>query len=198
MHHPEVSLQDVETPEFLARLQKYDPEAFRILFRTFQDRIYNLGFRLLRNAEDAEEIMQEAFLAVFDKIGTFQGRSKLSTWVYAIASNAALSRIRKNHGGVTFADESSKKTEQNLFRNEDTVFRVNENDPLVVEELQKRLEKAIQELPEGYREIFIMKELEDIPVKEIATIVDINPGAVKTRLHRARLMLRAKLSDFME
>lgn len=189
---------DVETPEFLERLQKFDPEAFRTLFQTFHDRMYNLAFRMLHNAEDAEEVLQEAFLSIFDKIGTFQGKSKLSTWIYVVTSNAALTRIRKNQSRpVTYVDESNLK-DKSLFRNEDVVFQIESHDPLVVEELKKKLDDAITMLPDGYREIFIMREVEKIPVKEIARVVGINEGAVKTRLHRSRLMLRARLSDYRE
>ncbi len=192
---------EFETPEFLERLKAYDSAAYQELVRGFKDRIYNLSLKLLRNAEDAEEILQETFLSVFDKIHTFQGRSRLSTWIYAIASNAALSRLRKkSEQSVTFEDENFLNTsqQQSLFRNGTRIFEVDKSDSLIQKELQERLDEAIQALPDGYREIFIMKEIEKMPIKEIAPIFEINPGAVKTRLHRARLLLRAKLSDYWE
>lgn len=188
----------MDSPEFVERLKQYDSDAYHELFETLHDRIYNLAFRLTRNSEDAEEILQEAFFSVFDKIHTFQGKSRLTTWIYAIASNAALSRLRKKDSqAVTFHEEGTLNSDGSLTRNP-VVFDVDKADPVIVKELQERLEKAIDELPDGYREIFIMKEIEKMPIKEIAPVFDINPGAVKTRLHRARLLLRAKLSDYWQ
>ena len=189
--------EDLESPEFLARLKKYDGDAFRVLVEAFRDRIYNLGVRLLRNPEDAEEILQETLLSVFDKIGSFEGRSKLSTWIYAIASNAALSRLRKKSTqNVTFDEEDTLNVSQGWFRNAAESFNINKNDPVLLRELQDRLDSAIESLPEGYRELFVLKEVDMMPIKDIAALFGIRPGAVKTRLHRARLMLRARLSDY--
>lgn len=194
----EAPADDLESPEFLARLKQQDSAAFSQLVRAYQDKIYNLALRLTRNAEEAEEVLQETLLSVFNKIHTFQERSRLSTWIYAITSNGALSRLRKKSShSVTFEEDTLLKTESTWFRNSKVVFEVNDhNDPVILKELQERLNAAIETLPDGYREIFIMKEINKMPVKEIAGIVGINPGAVKTRLHRARLLLRAKLSDY--
>ena len=188
---------DIDSPEFLERLRKYDPDAFTLLFRALKDRIYGLALRLTRNRDDAEEVLQEAFFAAFDKIETFKGNSRLSTWIYAIASNAALSRLRKKESkNVTLTDELLPTLEKNLFNRGELVFAVDPSDPTMQHELEQKLEEAIETLPEGHKEIFVMKELEHIPIKEIAAAFDLNPGAVKTRLHRARLMLRSRLSDY--
>ena len=194
----EAPADDLESPEFIARLKQQDSAAFSQLVRAYQDKIYNLALRLTRNAEEAEEVLQETLLSVFNKIHTFQERSRLSTWIYAITSNGALSRLRKKSSqSVTFEEDTLLKTESSWFRNSKVVFEVTDhNDPVILKELQERLNAAIETLPDGYREIFIMKEINKMPVKEIAGIVGINPGAVKTRLHRARLLLRAKLSDY--
>ncbi len=194
----EAPAEDLESPEFIARLKEQDSAAFSQLVRAYQDKIYNLALRLPRNAEEAEEVLQETLLSVFNKIHTFQERSRLSTWIYAITSNGALSRLRKKSSqSVTFEEDTLLKTESSWFRNSKVVFEVTDHtDPVILKELQERLNAAIETLPDGYREIFIMKEINKMPVKEIAGIVGINPGAVKTRLHRARLLLRAKLSDY--
>lgn len=191
---------NIESPEFIARLKAYDKEAFQILVRAFQDKIYNLSLRLTRNPDEAEEVLQETLLSVFNKIHTFQERSRLSTWIYAITSNGALSRLRKKRETlVTFDDDTPLKSDTALFRNGHTLFTYSQkHDPVIENELAERLEKAIEALPDGYRELYIMKELQEMPIKDIADIVGIKPGAVKTRLHRARLLLRAKLSDYWE
>ncbi len=191
------TLERLEDPEFIQRLKNYDEEAFHELIETMKTRVYNLTLRLTRNPDDAEEVVQEIFIAIFDKINTFQGRSRLTTWIYAIAYNAALNRIKKNKNQtVTFEDENSLNFEPAWTRNKNVVFDVDTDGPMLRGELQDILDEAIESLPDGYREIFIMKEIENMPVKDVAEIFGINPGAVKTRLHRARLFLRAKLSDY--
>ncbi|MCP5481172.1 MAG: RNA polymerase sigma factor [Spirochaetales bacterium] len=193
----EYTRTDLETPEFIARLKSYDPEAFRELVRGYEDRIFNLALRLTRNVDEAEEVLQETLLSVFDKIQTFQERSRLSTWIYAIASNGALSRLRKKtETPVTFDDDVPLNTDSSVFRNGQVLFEFQEQDSVLVTELKEKLEAAIDSLPDGYRELFIMKELQKLSIKEIAGIVGIKGGAVKTRLHRARLLLRARLSDY--
>ncbi len=188
----------LESPEFIQRLKDKDPEAFSQLVRAYQDKIYNLAMRLTRNPEDAEEVLQESLLSIFNKIHTFQERSRLSTWIYAITSNGALSRLRKKgNNTVTFEEENPLKGDSAWYRNSNVIFDFSDqNDPLLRKELQEHLNAAIEQLPDGYREIFIMKEINKMPVKEIADIVGLKSGAVKTRLHRARLILRATLSDY--
>lgn len=194
----DINEPDLESAEFIDRLKQHDEAAFRLLVETFQDRIYNLALRLTRNAQEAEETLQETLLSVFDKIHTFESRSRLSTWIYAITSNAALSRLRKkSNAAVTFDEDALLNS--NWTRNPGIVFQVaGDRDPLLLEELQQRLEAAIETLPSGYRELFVMKEIEKLPIKTIADAFGLNPGAVKTRLHRARLLLRARLSDYWE
>jgi len=190
-------LEAIEGEDFLERLKKNDEEAFSILVKTLQDRIYNLALRIVRNVEEAEEILQETFLSVFDKIDSFQGKSKLSTWIYAIASNAALSKIRKkSNDTVTFDDDTSLNLDTFLLKNTRENFQLNKDDTLVLKELREKLDTAIDSLPDGYRELFLLKEVEKLQIKEIAHILNLNPGVVKTRLHRARLQLRAILSDY--
>lgn len=190
---------DVDSPEFVERLKAYDESAFQLLITKFKDRVFNLTLRLTRNPDDAEEVVQEAFLAIFDKINTFKGKSKLSTWIYAIAYNAALNRIKKNNSSaVTFEDETALNIDPAWLRNKNVIFSPGGEVPLLQKELQEKLNHAIDALPNGYREIFILKEIEKLSVKDIAEIFEINPGAVKTRLHRARLILRAKLSDYWD
>jgi RNA polymerase sigma-70 factor (ECF subfamily) len=187
----------IEGQVFLERLKKNDEEAYSILVKTLQDRIYNLALRIVRNVEEAEEILQETFLSVFDKIDSFQGKSKLSTWIYAIASNAALSKIRKKSNvAVTFDEEGSLNLENVLLKNSRENFNIDKGDTLVMKELREKLDTAIDSLPEGYRELFLLKEIEKLHIKEIAQILNLNPGVVKTRLHRARLQLRAILSEY--
>ncbi|MCB1314323.1 MAG: sigma-70 family RNA polymerase sigma factor [Leptospiraceae bacterium] len=114
-----------------------------------------------------------------------------------MTSNAALSRIRKkSESYVTFGEDVPLNIDVSWFRNGSILFDIKTEDPVIKNELRDRLEQAIDSLPDGYRELFVMKEIQKMSVKEVADIVGIKPGAVKTRLHRARLLLRARLSDF--
>ena len=188
---------DMESPEFLERLRSFEPAAYRDLVRGYENRVYSLAYRLMKNAEDAEEVLQETFMSIFSKIHTFQERSRLSTWIYAITSNAAFTRLRKkSERYVTFPDDEVLTYQKSWFRNHAEDFEKDWKDPVLNRELSERLDEAIDSLPEGYREIFILKEIQEMSVKDIGAVFDIKPGAVKTRLHRARLMLRAKLSDY--
>jgi RNA polymerase sigma-70 factor (ECF subfamily) len=187
----------IETPEFLERLRRFDDGAYKILVEALRNRLYSLILRILKNPEEAEEILQETFLTVFDKIDGFQGKSKLATWIYAIATNAALSRLRKkNPETVTIDDQESLIIDRGVFKNREVVFPSEVSDPVVLKEIQEKLEAAIAALPDGYRELFILKEIEKFSIKEIADEFHLNPGVVKTRIHRARLQLRSILSDY--
>ncbi|MCB1173353.1 MAG: sigma-70 family RNA polymerase sigma factor [Leptospiraceae bacterium] len=192
--------EDPDERHLIERLLQYNEDAWLELVSRERDRIYNLALRITRNPDEAEEVLQDTLLTIFNKIQTFRSESRLSTWIHAIASNAALSRLRKKHTtDVTFDEEISLNTDKALFRNGAYLFQPpTGRDALIEAELSRLLEQAIDELPDGYREIYIMKELENLPVKTIAEICDIRPGAVKTRLHRARLMLRLKLSDYWD
>ena len=194
-----LSAVDDDSPIFLSRLRARDPEAFTKLAADFRDRVYNLGLRITRSPDDAEDILQETLLSTFLNIGSFEGRSKLSTWIHVIACNAALSRKRRRSSGDLPYNEEEPRAgglPTELFRNRDARFQTDTSDPVLLRELQERLDEAIDALPPVYREMFILKELQFAQIKEIAAAFGVRPGAVKTRIHRARLMLRAHLSDY--
>lgn len=188
------SRQDEE--KLLKGLLAYDPEAYRQLVSLYHDRLFNLAYKLLRNNEDAEEILQETFLTVFDKIHTFKSRSRFSTWLYAIASNAAISRLRRKSEQTVTLENDIGDFSHSWLRNMEVDFDFDRVDPALNRELHEKLEEAINSLPDGYREIFILKEIQKMSMKDIAPLFKMKPGAVKSRLHRARLMLRARLSDY--
>lgn len=185
--------------ELIRGLRAGEESAFRQFFQDYGDKIYRLSMRYTRRPEDAEELVQEVLLTVFRKIHQFQGRSSLSTWVYAVTSNTALTFLRKKKNRPATYLEDTSLNEGNLsqvFRNGHQEWPEEIRDPVIRREINEVIEAAVEKLPDDYKRIYILKEFEKLPLKDIAAIFSLTVGAVKTRLHRARLLLRAELSDY--
>ena len=174
-----------------------DKEAFSELVTIYSDRIYNLALRILRNREDAEDVLQETFLTVLQKLNTFDGRSNFFTWIYRIATNASLMKLRKKR--LVFAelpenpDLGPRYEEQNIVDwSQDPSFNIQN------EEIKKIIDKAINQLSEIYRTVFILRDIEQLSIKETSKILIISEENVKIRLKRARMFLRDKISQYYE
>jgi len=179
------------------RAKKGDKEALSQLVQTYSERIYNLALRILRNKEDAEDVLQETFLTVIEKINSFDGRSSFFTWIYRIATNASLMRLRKNK--VVFQQLNDSPDFQESV--ESRVFIDWSQDPslsLYDEEVKKKLDEAINKLSDIYRGVFILRDIEGLSIKETSAILQITEENVKIRLRRARQFLRDYLSDYFE
>ena len=176
-----------------------DRAEFARLVDAYSSPIYRLGLRMLGTPQDAEDVLQNTFLNVLTHLSTFEGRSSLSTWIYRIAANEALMLIRK------------KKPEVNIERSEDAQAGDNDEDLLPTQfvdwsalpenellsgESQKYLDSAIQTLPESMRIVFVLRDVEGLSIKETADSLNLTETNVKTRLLRARLLLREKLSTY--
>jgi RNA polymerase sigma-70 factor (ECF subfamily) len=151
----------------------------------------------MRNEAEAEDVMQETFLNAFKGIDRFDGRAGLRTWLYRIAYNTALMRLRRRQPEFVSVDEALEPEDgspvpQQLF----DWSRIPERD-FEKAELRAEMEKAIHELPEKLRAVFVMRELEELSTEETAQALGMKIEAVKTRLHRARLLLRERLSDYL-
>ena len=149
-----------------------DKAALSQLVNAYSGRIYNLALRILRNKEDAEDILQETFLTVVEKLHTFDGRSGFFTWIYRIATNASLMKLRK------------KKL----------VFKDLGND----EEVKTKINEAVNKLSDIYRSVFVLRDIESLSIKETSEILNITEENVKIRLRRARQFLRDILSEYFE
>ena len=174
--------------ELIARLQKRDEAAFEELIRQYEKKVYTLCFRMCGNSEDAEEAAQDAFLALWRGIGRFRQESSLSTWIYRLATNACIDTLRrrkKQSGSVSLDDED-------LFVDAvDTSPQPQET--VEHREAQKLLQEGLSALPEEYRKVLILREIEGLSYTEIAEVLEISEGTVKSRLSRARLALRTVL-----
>jgi RNA polymerase sigma-70 factor (ECF subfamily) len=183
--------------ELIEKAKTGDKHAFAGLVSAYSDRIYNLGLRILRNKEDAEDILQESFLTVLEKLHTFDGRSSFFTWIYRIATNASLMKLRKKKPVYTDLSEDPA----NGQRFEEKILIDWSQNPLLDlqnKEIKKTLNDAIKELPEIYRTVFVLRDIEHLSIRETGQILDISEENVKIRLRRARLFLRDKITTFYE
>jgi RNA polymerase sigma-70 factor (ECF subfamily) len=168
--------------ELLTRAQAGDPVAERALYDTHVDRVYRLAFRLAGDADLAREFTQDAFVRAFERLGTFRGDSALSTWLHAITVSVALNGLRKVR---------RLRREVQLEEAESLGGDKPHSDPV----LRRRLEEAIDQLPTGYRTVFLMHDLEGFTHEEIGVALGIEAGTSKAQLFRARARLRERLAD---
>jgi RNA polymerase sigma-70 factor (ECF subfamily) len=174
-----------------------DKAAFAQLVNTYSDRIYNLALRILRKKEDAEDVLQETFLTVLEKLHTFDGRSSFFTWIYRIATNASLMRLRKKK--VVFQELSDHSDFQENV--ESRVFIDWTQDPasdVFSGEVKEKIDASINKLSDIYRSVFVLRDIEGLSIKETSAILGITEENVKIRLRRARQFLRDYLSDYFD
>lgn len=185
-----------EESALLDGLRQGDPAAFAEVFEAFSDRVFRLAVRLLNDDAEAEEVVQDTFLTVFEKIDGFEGRSKLSTWMYRIAANHALMRLRSRRSAGLSLDAD---TEEQAAETLPAVLADWSGAPealLSSAESLAEMERAIAGLPDALRAAFVLRDLEELSTEEAADTLGITPGALKVRLHRARLLLRERLSVY--
>lgn len=184
---------------FVERLRARDERAFNELVQEFERRVFGLVFRMLGNREEAEDLAQEVFVQVFKAIDQFRGDSKLSTWVYRIAINLCKNRnkyLQRRHAHQqddieAFGDRapmsSAKGTTSGSIARPD--------DMLVGLQVERVVQQAIQELEEDFRDVLILRDVEDMSYEEIGEITGLPSGTVKSRIHRARGQLRAAIES---
>jgi RNA polymerase sigma-70 factor (ECF subfamily) len=180
----------------LARLQAGDERAVDELVDTFGTRIYQLAFRYLRNKEDAEEVAQDVLYKVYRKVGAFRGDAALSSWIYRITFNTAMSRLRtaKYQRGQNeepqFANELEKPKREPADWSDladERVFRG---------QLRRRLFRAVLALPAIYRAPVMLRDLQGMSTEQASALLRVKDQTLKSRLHRGRVILRKQLADF--
>ena len=187
MHH--------EDARIVEAVRAGDKEAFRILVERHQDRVYGVLRRLTNNPDRAEELAQEAFMRAYQGLQSFRGDSQFGTWLVQIAVYAARdSHKRERRGQVISLEELQEKAgEAAGFRETRSGFDPLES--LSERELVERLERAMENLPPAYREVFTLRVVEELEYNEIARITRDSVGTLKVRLHRARVLLRQLMED---
>lgn len=170
--------------------------AFDRLYREHVDRIYRLAQRLCGHTDDANDLVQETFLNAYRKFGQFRGESQVSTWLYTIASRACL-RMRRRRKGEPERELSFDEfipTSEGEFRLQVPIKGLTPEQALEKKQLRKALHSAIDKLPQKYRLVLVLRDMEGLSAKHVGMIMGLNERAVKSRLHRARLFVRKELS----
>lgn len=157
----------------------------------YTEKVFNLASRITRNQQDAEEIVQDVFVAIYKKGSSFQGKSAFSSWVYRITSNACFMRLRKK-GNSQFVPLENHEGNAAEWSPNDSLFH-DVDSKSTRHELREALEVAINRLPDEYRSVFILRDVDGMSSEEVSQVIGLTIPAVKSRLHRARMMLRKKL-----
>src|SRR6266496_1118983 len=176
-----------------------DRAEFAQLVDTYSSPIYRLGLRMLGNPQDAEDVLQNTFLNALTHLSSFEGRSSIATWLYRIAANEALMLIRKKKLEVHIENSDNSSENENVEDLKPTQFAdwsALPEEELLSSEGKKILDSMIQILPESLRIVFILRDMEGLSIKETADTLDLTETNVKTRLLRARMFLRERLSAY--
>ncbi len=184
--------------ELVAALKLKEPTAFEQLIAQHGTMLYRVALRLMGEPHAAEDVLQETLLAVYEKIHTFDERSALTTWLYRVVVNTALMRLRARARVPEEAVDpvGPHFTEEGQHAREVAEWALPPEEALLRQEALAALQQGIERLPELYRAVYVLAEIEGLPHQEIGTILDITVATAKTRLHRARLFLREALTAY--
>lgn len=187
--------KDIVSDAVLVRGIKHgDATAMEEIVRRYSNKVYNLAYHLTRDASAAEEIMQEVFLTIISKINTLTNDAYFSTWLYRVATNASYGFLRKER---KFTEQTSiEESDQEPSIDYEYDWSTLPDDILLSEESRTILQTSIDSLPDNMRTVIIMKDVEGFSNEEIAQSLGLSVPAVKSRLHRGRLILRDVLSDY--
>jgi RNA polymerase sigma-70 factor (ECF subfamily) len=195
---PERPMSDDDA--LLARLRTGDAAAIELLMATHADRVYRLAYGVTRNEADAQEVVQDVFLTVFRKHASFEGRSAVSSWIYRITMNAALNKRRGKRAEVETSLEAHLPTYlADGHRDGDRAYLLADwsqtpEDQVLSGESRDVLTRAIESLPDHYRAVLILRDVEGLSNEEVAAATGDTVSSVKSRLHRARMVVREQLT----
>ena len=186
--HPDVAL--------VARARDGDLQAFETLVRQYERQVFRIAQHITQNKEDAEDVVQDAFLKAYEKLHQFQGNSKFYTWLVRIAVNESLMRLRKRRTGKMVSIDEDVETEEGSMPRDLADWGPDPEQMYGQSELAEILRKTIQGLPPGFRVVFTLRDIEGLSTDETAEALGLSVPAVKSRLLRARLQLRERLSRY--
>ena len=182
--------------ELVERAKAGDTAAFEQLVRQYDRQIYRTALHITQNREDAEDITQDVFFKAFQKLDQFQGNSKFSTWLVRIAVNESLMRLRKRKTSRAVSMDQDVQTDEGSIPRDFAEWRPNPEQIYSQGELGEILRKTIAGLPPGFRTVFTLRDIENLSTEETAEALGLSVPAVKSRLLRARLQLRERLSRY--
>ena len=180
--------------ELIQRVKNGDHNLFYELIQPYQRRIYATALAILRNEADAEDVAQDAILKAFRHLAQFRGEAKFSTWILQITLNEARMRRRRTTMRAMESIDDERNDEGEYVPREFADWREIPSESLERQEVRNALIEAMSTLGEKYRSVFVLRDIQHLSIEETAKVLDISPGSVKTRLLRARLMLRDFLS----
>jgi RNA polymerase sigma-70 factor, ECF subfamily len=193
--------QETRTNEagLIARILAGEKELFHELIRPYERMVYLTLFAVVKNETEAEDGAQETVISAYRHLASFRGDAKFSTWLTTIAINQGRRRLRKAKGVAEDSiEERADRHEGDFTPAPLTDWREIPLEALERKELREALQAAVAELPDIYRQVFVLRDLEEQNIEETAEALGINPGAVKVRLHRARIMLQKRLVPFLK
>ncbi len=197
MHPTKRELTIEETPELIQAARDGDRKVQSQLVSMYSGRIYNLGLRMLRNNEDAEDMLQETFITAFQKIDSFKGKSSFYTWIYRIGVNIALGKLRKQ-SRMQISYSIQEPDFENLHGLDISDWPEYIETKVSDEEFRIALKVALDDLDEKYRSVFVLRDLEGLSTTKTSEMLELSESNVKVRLMRARLFLRDRMSTFMK
>ncbi len=184
--------------ELVERARKGDAGSFSVLLRRYEGKIFRLAMNITQNREDAEDVLQEAFLKAYEHLDQFQGNSRFYTWIVRIAVNQALMKLRKRRSDRAVSLDEQIDTGEDTVVREIAAWDPDPEERFSREELHGILTGAIDELAPIYRTVFTLRDVDGLSTEETAEVLDLTVPAVKSRLLRARLQLRDKLTRFFK
>lgn len=184
--------------ELVKQFRKGSLAAFEEIIQRYEAKVMQLAMRLTRNHEDAEEVMQDVFSTIYKKIDGFQGKSAFSSWLYRIVVNSAFMKLRKRKQSPTIAlEDLAPQTKQACLEGENSHYE--RSDTITSsKEMRDVIQLAINRLPKQYRAVFVLRDVDGLSNNEVGEILQLSIPAVKSRLHRSRLMLRKKLQRYYD
>ena len=189
-----VALDQQEELALVERSRTGDAAAFGELVRQYERKVYSLAKHITQNDEDAEDVLQESFLKAYTHLDSFHGDSKFYTWLVRIAVNEALMKLRKRKSDKTVSLDEPQDTGEDMVTREIAVWEDDPEKKYSREELAEILNSAVQSLKPSFRTVFVLRDIEELSTEETAEALGISIPAVKSRLLRARLQLREKLT----
>lgn len=189
---PAVSADDAE---LVRRALARDDLAFRTIMERHNRRLYRIARGILRNDSEAEDAVQEAYVHAFTHLGGFRGESSLATWLARITMNEALGRLRKERPAANFESFEAHRHEAQIIPFPHSMAADDPERTMAQREILRLVEQAADNLPESFRAVFVMRVIEGMSTEETASLLDLQPETVKTRLHRARQLMRERLDE---